>query len=101
MGFNKEGKKWDRDKLLNMAYMASLFENELVKEFFDQTEYQLWKKWTSNPDYEEREKLYLQSQGLAAFRSFLNETIQDGKMAAHEIELENEKLKIRNKNKRQ
>ena len=98
MGFKKEAKTWDREKLLNMAYMASLFQNELVKEFFDHTEYQLWKKWTSNPSYEERERLYLQSQGLAAFRSFLDETIVDGKMASHEIEVENEKLK---KQKRQ
>ena len=92
MSFNKEGKKWDRDKLLGMAHIASLFEQELVKEFFDQTEYQLWRRWTDNPDYEEREQLYLQSQGLAAFRSFVSETIVDGKMAAVEIKERNDKL---------
>ena len=72
MSFIKEGKVWDRDKLLDMAHIASLFEQELVKEFFDRTEYTLWKRWTDNPDYDEREKLYLQSQGLAAFRSFVD-----------------------------
>ena len=92
MSFIKEGKVWDRDKLLNMAHIASLFEQELVKEFFDQTEYQLWKKWTNNPDYDEREQLYLQSQGLAAFRSFITETIVDGKMASQEIQAKNDKL---------
>ena len=99
MGFKKGAKTWDRDKLLNMAYMASLFQNELVKEFFDQTEHQLWKRWTAETNYEKREEIYLQSQGLAAFRSFLDETIVDGKMASHEIEVENEKLKNRNGNK--
>jgi hypothetical protein len=95
--FKKEPKRWDKDKLLDMAYQAQLFEQPVVKEFFDQNEYQLWQRWTSEPSPEEREQLYLQAQGLSAFRTFIEHTIRDGKMAAQDLEEENQAIQKNNR----
>jgi hypothetical protein len=90
--FKKAPKKWDRDELREKAHIANLFKESLVQDFLDRTEYSLWQRWTKELNEEERETLYLQAKGLNAFRTFIEEVIVDGKMAANEIAEKNEQL---------
>jgi hypothetical protein len=63
----------------------------VMQDFFEVNEVRLFDRWRASPDPQERDILYLQLQGLQAFKDYLNQVLIDGSMAKREIEEENNK----------
>ncbi len=77
--------KWSNYDLAEEARKAEVFNSDLIQTFLDVTENNLYESWKQETDSEEREKLWLQCQGICAFRKFIEDTIALGKMAQAEI----------------
>ena len=81
----KKPVKWSNDELVAKSRQAKLFEETIVQDFLDKTEESLFDRWKTTKDSLEREELYLQCQGLIAFRKFIEDTIALGNMAQAEL----------------
>jgi len=82
----RKRKRRSREEQVRLAHVAKLFEEELVQKFFDESEFQLWNRWTNTSTPEDREKIFLQVQGIRAFKEFIDQVIVEGKMAQKELE---------------
>jgi hypothetical protein len=78
-------KKWSKYDQIEKARLAEAFKSELVQEFLDYNVDDLYFKWVKEGDSEKREQLWLQCQGIEAFRKFIEDTIVLGKMAQAEV----------------
>jgi hypothetical protein len=76
-----------REELIQLAHQAKAFQEPIVSEFLETTEWKLFKAWKESPADQntKREELYLQCLGLQAFRDFTRKVLIDGEQA--EIEL--------------
>ena len=81
----KQPVKWSNDELVMKMHQARPFEEPLVQDFLDKTEETLFEKWKIATDNQIRDELWLQCQGIAAFRKFVEDTISLGKMAQTEL----------------
>jgi len=77
--------KWSNDELVTKMRQAKAFEDPIVQDYLDMTEERLFENWRNSKSPEERETLYLQCLGIAAFRKFVEETVILGNMAEAEI----------------
>ncbi len=87
----KQPVKWSNDELMLKRNQARAFEEPLVQDFLDKTEENLFEKWKQAKDNQIREELWLQCQGIQAFRKFVEETVILGNMAEAEIVKQNER----------
>jgi hypothetical protein len=63
-----------------------VFTQPLVSEFLEKTTQKLYMDWTHSKDSEQRETIWLQCQGIEAFRKFIEDTVVVGKMAQAELD---------------
>lgn len=81
----KQLPKWSNEELVTKMHEAKAFTQPIVQEFLDRAEYNLFEKWKTTTEQAVRDEVWLQGQGIAAFRKFIEETIILGKMAEAEL----------------
>ena len=78
--------KRGRDELIARMHQARAFTDPIVADFLATTEEKFFQQWRNPLTTEkEREELYLQCQGLEAFRKFVKDTIIAGQNAEHDL----------------
>ena len=81
----KQPIKWSNYTLLEKSRLAEAFDSDFMQDFFDIQESELFEKWKKETTEDKRHQLWLQCQGIAAFRKFVEDTIALGNMANAEI----------------
>ena len=87
----KKPAKWSNYELAEQARLAKVFDEEFVQTFLDHTENRIYEEWKKAKDSVKREELWLQGQGIEAFRKFIQDTIALGTMAQAEIDAKKER----------
>lgn len=86
--------KRSTEELLARMHQARAFSDPIVADFLDSNEMRLFAQWKDPENTkEDREGLYLQCQGLEAFRKFVKDTIIAGQNAEHDLERNNKASK--------
>lgn len=81
----RERQRLSLEELAQQAEYARAFESPLVQSFLDYQEERLFHEWRNSQNPEEREKLFLQTQGLAAFREYIEHVKISGTEAQKEL----------------
>ena len=81
----KKPVQWSNEELVHKLEQAKPFNEPIVQEFLDKTEEMLFEKWKDAADNRIREEIWLQCQGIQAFRKFVEDTIALGVMAQAEL----------------
>ena len=79
-----------QDKLDAAAQAESLMRSNLMVDFFDRAEKQLYEQWKlAALNEDEQKELHLKYLGLQAFKEFMHVVIVDGQLARRELESTN------------
>ena len=76
-----------QDKLDAAAEVENLMRSNLMENFFERAEANLFERWKQvATDENEQKTLHLQYLGLQAFQEFMHQVIVDGQMARRDID---------------
>lgn len=82
----REKQRLSLTELVEKAHAASAFTSPVVSDFLDYQEERLFLEWRNSQNPEEREKLFLQTQGLMAFRDYVAQILIAGEDAQRELQ---------------
>lgn len=96
MDYSEQPHKLSREQQVQEAMEAQrLMEHPLITKFFQTAQANLFNRWRMDCDDEgnpstpqHREVIYLQLQGLKAFRNYLEGLVRNGKVIDRELEAE-------------
>jgi hypothetical protein len=79
-----------QDKIDAAAQAEALMRSELMTDFFERAEKQLFEQWKNvSLDEDAQKELHLKYLGLQAFKEFMHVVIVDGQLARRELERTN------------